>query len=139
MNRIAGAILLIAGAVIFYTGWQEKQTVDSRFTELVSGTPSDQALWLMIGGGVAALAGLVILIARRRRGKKRFPPTAIGRPPRSESANSPPDFRRIAGCFAADFYGLAGCASPDKEVQDLRACLMGAKDSPQPQRTPLTN
>lgn len=64
MRRILGAALLVGGGASLYFGWQAKQSAGSQLTELVTGTPSDRALLLLIGGGLAAIVGLGLLIAR---------------------------------------------------------------------------
>jgi hypothetical protein len=58
MNRIAALALLILGVALLGLGWDAYHSVGSDVSRLVTGAPTDRALWLLIGGGVAAVAGL---------------------------------------------------------------------------------
>ncbi len=60
------AALLIAGLILLYFGYQEYQSVSSEIEEFVTGSPDSSALWMMIGGGAAAAAGLVGLFLKRK-------------------------------------------------------------------------
>ena len=71
MNRIIGLAIAGAGAVVLYFGWQSYQSVGSKISSAISGTPTDKALWLLIGGGVLVLAGLLYSGGILSRGKRR--------------------------------------------------------------------
>jgi TRAP-type C4-dicarboxylate transport system permease small subunit len=62
MNRIASVLVLIAGLVILGVGVNAANSVTSETATALTGTPTDRALWLMIGGGAVALFGLIGLI-----------------------------------------------------------------------------
>ena len=59
MNRWISGILLVAGSVILAVGIRAANSVASESVEAVTGAPTDKSLWMMIGGGVIALIGLV--------------------------------------------------------------------------------
>ena len=58
MNRLASLALLILGVVLLASGWDADRSVSSGVSRLFTGMPTDRALWLLIGGGVAIVAGL---------------------------------------------------------------------------------
>jgi hypothetical protein len=64
MNRWFYALLLIAGLVVLGVGINAANSVASESSQVVTGTPTDKALWLMLGGGLISLAGLVGLLRK---------------------------------------------------------------------------
>lgn len=64
MRKMISAGLLIGGLILLYFGFQEYQSVSSEVEEFFTGSPSSNSLWMMIGGGVAAAAGLVGLLKK---------------------------------------------------------------------------
>jgi hypothetical protein len=56
--------LLIGGLLLLYFGYQEYQSLSSEVNEFFTGSPDSQALWMLIGGAVAATAGLVGLLKK---------------------------------------------------------------------------
>ena len=58
MDRYIGWGMVIVGAILAWYGWQEKQSVGSKLKEAISGSPTDSALWMLIGGVVLIVAGL---------------------------------------------------------------------------------
>lgn len=59
MNKIISLILLVAGVILILFGFKATDSISSSFSRLFTGTPSDKAVWLLIGGAVLAVAGLV--------------------------------------------------------------------------------
>lgn len=59
MQKIISAALLIGGLILLYFGWQEYQSVSSEVQEFFTGSPDSATMWKLIGGAVAAVAGLV--------------------------------------------------------------------------------
>ena len=64
MRKMISAGLLIGGLILLYFGFQEYQSVSSEVEEFFTGSPSSNSIWMMIGGGVAAAAGLVGLLKK---------------------------------------------------------------------------
>lgn len=64
MKKSISAALLIGGLLLLWFGFQESQSIASEVEEFVSGSPSDRALWMIIGGAVAAVIGLVGLLRK---------------------------------------------------------------------------
>lgn len=56
--------LLIGGIILIYFGYQEYQSLSSEVNEFFTGSPDNQAIWMLIGGAVAATAGLVGLLKK---------------------------------------------------------------------------
>lgn len=58
MNRIASLALLVLGIVLLAMGWDAYRSIGSGVSRLFTGAPTDRAVWLLVGGGLAAVAGL---------------------------------------------------------------------------------
>jgi hypothetical protein len=58
MNRLASLALLVLGIVLLACGWDAYHSLGSGVSRLFTGAPTDRALWLLIGGGVATVSGL---------------------------------------------------------------------------------
>ncbi len=58
MNKIISIILLVAGIILVVFGVQASDSIGSSFSRLFTGTPTDKAVWLLIGGAVLAVVGL---------------------------------------------------------------------------------
>jgi hypothetical protein len=58
MNRIASFALLALGVALLICGWNAYQSVSSGVSRLLTGAPTDHALWLLVGGGLAVVSGL---------------------------------------------------------------------------------
>lgn len=59
MKKTLSAGLFLAGLLLLYFGYQEYNSFSSELNELFTGSPSDRAVWMLIGGSTAAIAGLV--------------------------------------------------------------------------------
>jgi hypothetical protein len=64
MRKMIAAGLLVGGLLLLYFGYQEQQSIASEMEEFVTGSPDSGAMWMMIGGAVAAIAGLVGIIKK---------------------------------------------------------------------------
>ncbi|OOC09581.1 MULTISPECIES: DUF3185 family protein [Thioalkalivibrio] len=60
--RILGIVLLVAGIVILYFGWQTSQGLVEQAHETLTGRFTDETTWYFIGGGVAVVLGLLLTI-----------------------------------------------------------------------------
>ncbi len=65
--RIVGIILLVAGIVLLYFGWQASDAVVEQAHEAVTGRYTDETMWYFIGGAVAVVAGLLMTLFGVRR------------------------------------------------------------------------
>ena len=57
MNRIVSFVLLIAGALLLYFGYQEYNSIGSEIDQAFGGTGSTEALVMLVAGGIAVLLG----------------------------------------------------------------------------------
>jgi hypothetical protein len=62
MKKMISAGLLVGGLLLLYFGYQEYQSFSSEVEEFVTGSPDSNAMWMLIGGGIAAIAGIVGLV-----------------------------------------------------------------------------
>lgn len=64
MNRLVGLSLLVVGILLLVLGINAGDSVASSFSRLFTGSPTDRAVWMLIGGAVATVVGAA-LMARR--------------------------------------------------------------------------
>jgi len=58
MNKIISLALLIGGVVLMIFGIQAMNSFSSDVSRFFTGSPTDKAVWMLIGGFVALVAGL---------------------------------------------------------------------------------
>jgi uncharacterized membrane protein YidH (DUF202 family) len=58
MNRILSLALLVGGVVLIILGINATNSFSSDLSRFFTGSPTDQAIWMLIGGIVAAALGL---------------------------------------------------------------------------------
>jgi hypothetical protein len=58
MNRMASLALLVLGVALLAMGWDAYRSLSSGVSRVFTGAPTDRAVWLLVGGGLAAVAGL---------------------------------------------------------------------------------
>jgi hypothetical protein len=66
MNKTISLGLLIGGAVLIVFGITAADSFSSDVSRFFTGSPTDKAMWMLLGGAVAAVVGLTQLL----RGKK---------------------------------------------------------------------
>ena len=59
MNKIVSLALLIGGVVLMVIGINATNSFSSDVSRFFSGSPTNKAIWMLIGGAVAAVIGLV--------------------------------------------------------------------------------
>jgi len=64
MKRIIAIVLIVAGVVLLYLGYQSSQGLDDQISEALTGNFTDETMFYWITGAVAAVVGVVLL--RRR-------------------------------------------------------------------------
>ena len=67
MNNIVGLAIFALGVVLLIFGFNESHSFSSDVSRFFTGSPTDKAMWMIIGGAVAAVVGLVFTL----RGAKR--------------------------------------------------------------------
>lgn len=67
MNKGIGLALLVVGIVLIVYGAHSSDSAASHVSNFFTGSPTNKALWLLIGGIGAAVAGAVMLFVPARR------------------------------------------------------------------------
>ena len=63
-NKMLGVVLLVIGAIALYFGFNATNAPMEEVTEAFTGKYSDQTMLYLIGGAVAGIAGLVMLLRK---------------------------------------------------------------------------
>ena len=67
MNRPLGLALLVAGIILLVLGFQASDSIGSDFSRFFTGSPTDKAVWFLILGAIATIAGGVLALGSRSR------------------------------------------------------------------------
>ena len=67
MNKIIFIALLVGGVVLMILGVQATNSFSSDVSRFFTGSPTNKAIWMLIGGIIAAIIGLAGML----RGPKR--------------------------------------------------------------------
>jgi divalent metal cation (Fe/Co/Zn/Cd) transporter len=62
MNKIASIALLVGGVVLMIIGISATNSFSSDVSRFFTGSPTDKAVWMLIGGIVATIAGLTMTV-----------------------------------------------------------------------------
>jgi hypothetical protein len=65
-NRLVGFVLLAVGIVLLVLGYNAAQSVGSQFKQAFSGSMSDKATLLYLGGAVVSAAGAYFAFLSRK-------------------------------------------------------------------------
>lgn len=57
MNKLVSLALLCGGIVLVVYGVSASESFGSDVSRFFTGSPTDKAIWMLIGGGVAAVVG----------------------------------------------------------------------------------
>ncbi len=63
--KLIGIVLLVAGVIMLYFGWQGSESLGDQLTETMTGRFTDSTMFLIIGGAVAIAAGVYLGFARK--------------------------------------------------------------------------
>lgn len=61
MNKIIPLALLVGGIVLIIIGFNATQSFSSDVSRFFTGSPTNKAVWMLIGGIAAAVIGLATL------------------------------------------------------------------------------
>ena len=67
MNKAIALALLVGGVILIIFGLNESHSFGSDVIRFFNGNPTDKSMWMLVGGAVAAVAGLTMTL----RGSKR--------------------------------------------------------------------
>ncbi len=59
MKKLPFIALLVVGIILTVWGYNLSNSFNSEVTELVTGAPTDKAMWLLIGGIASIVVGLL--------------------------------------------------------------------------------
>lgn len=59
VNRSLFIVCLIVGVVALTLGVITSESISSEFSRLFTGRPTDRSLWLLIGGAITTVGGLI--------------------------------------------------------------------------------
>ena len=62
MNKIVPIALLVGGIVLMIFGINATNSFSSDVSRFFTGSPTDKAVWMLIGGVVATVAGLALTL-----------------------------------------------------------------------------
>jgi hypothetical protein len=67
-QRLTGIILLVVGVVLLTLGLRATDSLADRFSNFFTGHFTEATVWYILGGVLAGIAGLGMLVAGGRRG-----------------------------------------------------------------------
>jgi hypothetical protein len=62
MNKIVSLALLVGGVLLIIIGVNATNSFSSDVSRFFTGSPTDEAVWMLIGGIVAAVIGLMMTV-----------------------------------------------------------------------------
>lgn len=65
-QRAIGIALLVGGLILLYFGINASDSFASEVSEVFTDSPTDRSIWMMVLGGVAAVAGGLMAIVPGR-------------------------------------------------------------------------
>jgi uncharacterized membrane protein YidH (DUF202 family) len=68
MNKLASLALLVGGVVLIVIGINATNSFSSDVSRFFTGSPTDKAIWMLIGGIIAALIGLTGTLRSSKHG-----------------------------------------------------------------------
>ena len=68
MNKLVPIALLVGGIVLIIFGVNATKSFSSDVSRFFTGSPTDKAIWMLIGGIVAAAVGLFGVMRGARKG-----------------------------------------------------------------------
>ncbi|CAN7152086.1 DUF3185 family protein [Caballeronia sp. dw_19] len=67
MTKAISIALIVGGVVLLYFGGQSFHSLSNDVSRFFTGSPTNKTIWLIAGGAVAMLAGLIGLAIPSRR------------------------------------------------------------------------
>ena len=66
MNRALGITLVVVGVILLIFGFNESRSTASEISRFFNNSPTDRAIWFLVGGGVSTAVGLYLTVAKRQ-------------------------------------------------------------------------
>jgi hypothetical protein len=67
VNRVLSVALLVVGVALIVWGFRASESISSDVSRWFTGTPTDRAVWFLLGGLAAAIVGGIGLLRTSRR------------------------------------------------------------------------
>lgn len=64
-QKLIGVVLVVAGLIMLYFGWQSSQSLGDQVVETFTGRFTEGTMWFLIVGAVATVAGLFLTIMKK--------------------------------------------------------------------------
>jgi uncharacterized membrane protein YidH (DUF202 family) len=68
VNKIVSLALLVGGVVLIIFGIQATESFSSDVSRFFTGSPTNKAVWMLIGGIVAAIVGPTMTLRSSKQG-----------------------------------------------------------------------
>jgi hypothetical protein len=68
MNKPIALALLVGGLILLIFGLNASHSFGSGVSKFFTGSPTDKAVWMIVGGAVAAVVGLIFTLRGAKRG-----------------------------------------------------------------------
>ena len=62
MNKVVSLAILAGGILLIIFGVSATKSFSSDISRFLTGSPTDKAIWMLVGGAVATIIGLVGLL-----------------------------------------------------------------------------
>jgi hypothetical protein len=66
MNKAFAIALLVGGIILIVFGMNESSSFSSDVNRVFTGNPTDKSMWMLVGGAIAAVAGLTMTLRRSK-------------------------------------------------------------------------
>ena len=67
MNKLVSLALLVGGVVLLVLGFNATHSFSSDVSRFFTGSPTDKAIWMLIGGVLAVILGLTGTLRRSKQ------------------------------------------------------------------------
>lgn len=67
MNKALSIAFLVGGVILLIFGFQASDSFSSEVSRAFTGNPTDKTMWMLVGGGILAVLGLIGLFTGRSR------------------------------------------------------------------------
>ncbi len=64
-QKLIGIVLIVAGLIMLYFGWQSSQSLGDQVVETFTGRFTEGTMWFLIVGAVATVAGLFLTVMKK--------------------------------------------------------------------------
>ena len=67
MHKALSIAFLVGGVILLIFGFQASDSFSSEVSRAFTGNPTDKTMWMLVGGGILAVLGLIGLFTGRSR------------------------------------------------------------------------